>query len=632
MSSSTHRMAATSSKRANLEGMTVAGGELSRTRFSKLLGVAALSKLGFVVRSVAWVGDHVEVEVEQPDGESVVFSIERQRQDQPGFLTANTLNVFYQGKSLDKRLEAALRAVAPRALSRFAIESLVGLISSDPQSGRPVEPLPSTPEADQQSYDEQALLATWGSPAVWTSFFAVAEVARSQLDSLDFFDRCTFVQHCDLECLCVNPQVGVPLIPIVQYPWEDQIRRHDWSEEDKRRISHAHAHDEDSPGMVTTDLDERDVVLGQGPQLLERALTHLQGAKKLGTMVFCSTTCVPVVEGEDVGSVIERAKPGFDVPVLSLTTTPQSMQGVFRELLVTRRLEAESRLSAPEEHTINLVGFPDDPSTRELESALEKLGIQINVKLLPALSPELIDRFPAARLNVLHPNELWRGLYDQILFDSRVPDISPPAPYGIRATAAWLDRVVEELGLEVADASSEAMQPSGWKELVARARAHRLGFVIRASDAHILTDPANTWGIPLARLIEEMGFAVALFVHLRPSDDGERVFEELRAIFSEPSRHDLISIENPTSLELALRESPLGAIFSEHAYDRRATESGLVTFNGQYFERGYLGACRSLQRLLEVCELPFFSRYGPALSRARKARGEAHPLGMEGAR
>ena len=616
--------------RARLEGTTVAGGELSRRRFSKLLGVAAGRGRGLAVRAVAWVSDHVEVEVEQPEAERVIFTLARAEQERPCFLQTPRLSMYYRGERLDPVLEAAVRAVAPRALARAGVEELAALIGADPDAGRAGEPLPETPAGDQEAYDERALLATWGSPAVWSSFFAVAEVARSQLDSLDFFDRCTFVQHCDLECLCVNPQLGVPSTPVVLYPWEDRVRRLDWREEQELGRDEARSQ---GLGMVTTDLDERDVILGRGPQKLAAALDHLRD-QPLGAMVFCSSTCVPVVAGEDMESVVDRHRGDLPVPVLYLTTTPQSMQGVFRDLLVRQRLEAEAAAEPPDPRAINLFGFPEEPALAELRALLAALGVTVNVALLPALAPEMIDRLPRAGLTVIHPNELWRGHYDQLLFDSRSAVISPQAPFGVEGTVAWLRAVASEL--ELGGALSTVVEPAlgqirpQWEAQRAEAAAHTLGFVIADADARHLADPAQSWGIPLLAMVEEMGFSVEVFLGESSAGSWTAAAESIAEASRQPAELEVIRFRDRDQLRAHLGQSRSAAVYSEHFFDRRLTESGHATFNGQHLEHGLAGAVRSQRRLLELCRLPFFRRYGRLLERSAVARGLPAALGAGG--
>lgn len=575
---------------------------------------------------MAWVSDHVEVEVSQSDDDTVTFSIERVRENRPCFLSIGQLALFYRGQSLDPALDATVRAVAPRTLVRMTIEELAALIAADPDAGRPTEPLPSTPAKDQRSYDEAALLSTWGSPAVWTSFFATAEVARSQLDSLDFFNRCTFVQHCDLECLCVNPQLGAPTIPVVLYPWDDRVRSIDWAADAGLIRETARA---EGPGMVTTDLDERDVITGRGAEKLSAALEYLTD-KPVGAMVFCSMTCVPVVSGEDVDAVVRNYRDRFDVPVLDLTTTPQSMQGVFRELLVTRRLDAESQAPPPETSTINLVGYCQDPALEELRDLLNEIGARVNVAIFPALSPEIIDMLPKAGLNVVHPNVLWRGLYDQLQFDSRIDSISPPAPFGRAATARWIETIAAALDRDATKAIERALEHDRerWSRLRSQANHHRLGFVVRATDARFLSDPAQTWGIPLLGMCAEMGFHVEVLVHGPPSEV-RKVRADLQEACPSKGRLHITGFEDKAQLVDLLSEPSLDAVYSEHFFDRRLSELGIAGFCGQHFERGFAGATRTIHRLLEVCSVPFFRRYGRILQRTSPLRGLPDSFGEE---
>lgn len=610
----------------------VAGGAASRARLARLLGVAAGRSRGIEVRSAAWAADHVEVEVAQPGRAAVVFSIERARQDQPCFLALDRLALTYRGQGgpdgqgLDPVLEAAIRAVAPRGLGRLSIEDLAALFAADPDAGRATEPLPEAPAGDQRDYDEQALLSTWGSAGVWSSFFATAEIARSQLDSLDFFDRCTFVQHCDLECLCVNPQLGAPAIPVVLYPWDDRVRRLDWPPERARGPERGAA---EGPGMITTGLTEADVILGRGPSRLAAALDHLAARSgPVGAMVLCSSTCVPVVAGEDVESVVASRRDRFATPLLYLTTTPASMQGVFRDLLVTRRLEAErSGPLAPDPAAVNLLGFPEDPALDELRALLGEAGVRVNVALLPALSPELVDRLPLAALDVVHPNVLWQGHYDQLLFDTRLRSIAPPAPFGRAGSARWLEAVAAAVGADAGPAAARAFEQGAaeWASLRQEAAGHRLGFVVRAADARFLTDPAQTWGVPLLSLVEEMGFGAVVMLGAGRADDQAEA--ALRAQWRDQARLEVARFAGRDELATLLRRGPADAVYSERFGDRRLAEAGLPGFSAQYFERGFAGAARSLRRLLEVCRLPFFRRYGRLVERGARARRLPDALG-----
>jgi hypothetical protein len=592
-------------------GATLAGGAASRERLGKALGVAALAGRGTSVVAVAWVADHIEIEVQTPGHGTVLLSVERARAGSPAFLRCGAVSIGYRGAdALDPALATVIGRVAPRSLGALEIEDLARMIASDPDAGRSGEPLPLAPLADQQRFDRGALLASWGSPDVWSRFFAVAETARAQLDSLDTFNHAISVQHCDPECLFLAPQTGVPMVPLALYPWDDRVRRIDWRRPGRRREP-----DPSSTRLVTTELDERHVVMGSSLARLDAALASLDPDRvPRNAMVFCASTCVPVVAGEDTEAVVrahqQRLAP---VPLLHLTTTPFSMQSLLRDLLVARRLEAERRSGPPDTGSINLVGFSEDPALDDLAGLLARLGISINAAVLPALDPELIDRLPRASLAVVHPSETWQGHYEQLLFDSRTPWISPPAPYGRGGTLRWLSAVASALGVEV-DMERELRDrlhdhDVRLEALRSRASTHRIGFVVRDDEAFLLTRPEKTSGVPLVPLVREMGFGVRVLLHV--SGTGSSVEAEIRALLDhEP---DAVVILGSSS-ELRDALDGVSAVYSEHFFDRRLTSAGLASFSGQHFERGLDGELRTLRRLVELCELPFYRRYGQHVS------------------
>ena len=250
-----------------------------------------------------------------------------------------------------------------------------------------------------------------------------------------------------------------------------------------------------------------------------------------------------------------------------------------------------------------------------------------------SLSPELVDRLPGAGLNVFHPNELWRGHYDQLMFDSSVRAISPPAPFGRQATVSWLQAIVDALELKVDLAATLAPHldqgQATWDKLRDAANNHRLAYVVRGSDVRLLTDPANSWGIPLLQASREMGFKVEVLLQRSP-DTAETADEKvLRTQWDEdPDCHIWVFAERH-ELAQRLQQGSFSAVYSEHFFDRRVTESGCTPFSGQYFERGLAGAERTLQRLLDVCRLPFYRRYGRYLGGQAAAGSLSDPWGQE---
>lgn len=610
-----------------LEGLTVAGGPLVREQMSRVLGIAALVHRGVGLSAVGWVVDHLEVEIVQSDGAPLLIVVERFSDGSRGFLKCGELNLGYKGQQLDPLIEAALRRVASQTLLGARLEDLAALLVADPKTGTRGQPLPRAADSDRQRFVDGALLCSWGAPGIWCQFFAVAEIARAQLDSLDTFNRSLFVQHCEAECLAVSPQTGVDMIPLVLYPWDDRIRRIDWDGRGRRCIP-------EPSRLFTTDLDEQDVILGRGPDKLNAALEHLQRCDlSTSSMIFCSSTCLPVVSGEDVEAVVCRHEHRLAIPLLHLTTTPHSMQALLRGLLVTRRLEAEASVNADQERqarpSINLVGFPEDPCLEELQGVLETLGVTVNAVIIPALGPELIDIYPRASLSVLHPNELWQGHYSQLMAGSRVRTVALAPPFGPARTRAWLQSIVTELSLEAhVDGVFEqhwSAQADEWKSLRERAQRYCLGFVVAEDEIDFLTNSRKTWGVSLIPLVLEMGFQVQVMLVCTESEESS-AFEALQRLAANDI--EIMRCVDREELSRALGRFELSAVFSEHFYDRRLTEHGVSSFSLQHFEHGFSGAVRTLRRLVELCEFPFFKRYGTFLKQAAIHRaGQVPPLG-----
>ena len=79
------------------------------------------------------------------------------------------------------------------------------------------------------------------------------------------FDRGTFIQHCDRDCLLVVPKGPVPMVERVAYPWLDRVRS--VGRPPSARAASGQAR---RGSMRTTDLRERDVVMGALDKLERR--------------------------------------------------------------------------------------------------------------------------------------------------------------------------------------------------------------------------------------------------------------------------------------------------------------------------------------------------------------------------
>jgi len=385
---------------------------------------------------------------------------------------------------------------------------------------------------------------SWGASEGYADFFARAELVRHQLASLALFMKCTCIQHSDQECMCVAPVHGAPIVSLVNFPWAQRHRRYD-----RRGAPEPFASGEppaSAQAMLTTALTEKDVLFGN-PEKISAVLEHAV-TQPAGGLILFSNTCVPVVTGEDVASVVKHYRAKSPVPLLFLTVSSQSMRGVLSEVLVRRRLAAEARADPPDPRAVNLIGFAQDHATAELCELLEAAGIRVNEVVVPSVDPAAIDRLPRASVNVYWPNAFWQNIYDQLQQDSRIPAITPPAPFGQQATRRWLAAVGDAVGRgpqaeEIWQQRTDALAPR-WAALTRRLAGQRLCFVARSSQIELFTDPAQSWGVPLLPFVEELGFGVDVLIHVRGPKDARQAAQAVQRVFHQPKAHTILAFDS----------------------------------------------------------------------------------------
>lgn len=633
---------------ARLTGKRVAGGAASMKRFAWLLGVDDVLP-PFKLHSVAWIEHHVEVAFDpgmsptaklgpaaglQDKRDLVVFAIERVESTAKGFFTTTHLNAYFRGQDLPRLVAERIEKRAPERFGDKTIEDLADLLAEDPELGGPGLALPPDVNTLERPSNQ---LDTWGSEDAYGDFFAGGEIARGQLDSIDPTKLFQFVQHCDNECLQVQPHGVTPMVSLVDYPWEGRAKQaHGQTtlgkilkekdkvvDDDPKTDESGEVSQHETDEMVTTDLSESDVVMGN-PKKLRDILDHVTQTTT-DKIIFFSNTCVPSVTGEDVESVVREYQEKSPVPLLYLTVTPRSMVNVFDSLLVERRLKAEEKAGPPDPRAINLIGFPDDRATEELGELLAPFGVRVNTLLLPELDVERVEVLPDAALNVILPNQLWQHMYDQIRFRSRIPFISPVAPYGLSRARTWVQEILTALNVEVP--STGTAFDKTWAQitspfeaerdaLFAKASTSRLGFVVREEEVYYLSDPGRTWSVPLLEMLEEAGFSFDLLLKVHDRASAKKAATHVQEALGDPRRHKIVGFNSLDMLLSRLEASDCQSVFSHHVFDWRLSQSGKTRFTLQHFEMGIAGYLRTLRRVTGLCETPFYQRYSRYLKRS----------------
>jgi hypothetical protein len=557
--------------------------------------------------------DHaLEAAIGGSEGAPLTLRIEARTPDSKGLLHTNHLNFYFRARDVPAKLVESVSVAAARELEDWTVERIAALVAEDPESGRPGLAMP--PAVDEQQRP-RSLLDTWGASDAYADFFAGGEIARAQLDSVFPSVLFRFVQHCDPECLQVNPHTVIPTVTQINFPWDDRHRRPFGPVPRKPGDDDT----DNSEGMITTELTEEDVILGS-PGRVREVLSHaVNRPDPQQRPIFFSNTCVPAVIGEDVQSIVRQVEQESGKQIFYLTVSPRSMTTVFQELLVNRRLAAERLAPPPAPDAVNLIGYPSSQAVAELEQLLALAGVKVNVKLLPDILPTLIEHLPGGALNVVYPNRTWQHLLDQVTSESRIPSLTLTAPFGWERSREWLHRIADRMGThaDLESAWSCYVEPwrARWEEFGRAAREHRVGIVVRDEEDYFLTTPAATWGVPLVGVLEEMGFGIDLLIRVSNPKTANENARALRATFRHPERHSIRAFDSFAFLRHRLRESRADAFLSYQFFDWRLSEAGKAAFSIQHFEMGVPGAVRTLERLLGVCQTPFYRRYSRWLAR-----------------
>jgi hypothetical protein len=583
------------------------GGEASREAFERLLGLEDMPE-ELRVRLVIWYDDHIQVLLgPTPRDPRMVFTLSAQQPGGRAWVATAHVALSYKGQgSIPEDIDLRVREQAPGRLGDLDLEALRARIEADPEC----RPLPVVKKYLGQEVTN--LLTTWAGADAYAEFFAVGEIQRGQLDSVDLSGSFRFVQHSDNECLLVSPHGVAPLITSVEYPWDNRTRSFDLPT-DGSRVEPA------VDGMVSTELTEQDVIMGN-PKRVRDVLDYVVATgKDQDRITFFSNTCVPMVTGEDVESVVRQYAHKSESPLVYLTVTPISMFNVFKDLLETRRLAVEAEAPPPRPHTINLVGFADDSTSAGLHELLAAADIEINTHLIPNFSADRIRALPKAPVSVMYPNQVWNNHYQHLTERTRVRCITPEAPYGWAGTRQWLLAVGDAVGRrEQAEAAWDqvsARYEDAWGRARAKAEGHRVALVVRAAETNLLTDPSHTWGVPLLRVLEEAGFGIDVFVKAGDRDRARTAAEAVQGVFSHPERHVLQAFNNFDLMRKRLRDSQAEAALSFHFFDWRISEAGKNRFSLQVFEMGPAGAIRTVERIAGICRTPFYRRYRTWLAR-----------------
>ncbi len=362
---------------------------------------------------------------------------------------------------------------------------------------------------------------------------------------------------------------------------------------------------------IVMELEERDMVLGaveKADALVESVAQASVGSD--AEYVVYNHFCTSIVMGEDSGSITRRVEEASGLKAVCWSHGDRdqlnNFGGHFKELFSRPGFWD----APPVKNAVNLFHFPADYREAELVPMLAEMGVEVNTRLFPDVEFPSMERMPRAAVHVFGAATSYQSKLPELLAGGARPVLTVRAPYGIEDTGECLRAIARAAGREEAfeavwKTKLAALKPE-WEELTARARSHRLAFVVSEATLPMLWELRHGQGAPMMRMIEEMGFGVDI-LYYDPHDDCPEVPEDSRCA-------RLATFRTPDELTRLLREGTFRAVYSDIFFDWRISAAGKARFSSKDFEMGLEGAVRSLRRLLAVSRLPFYHRYGSHLA------------------
>lgn len=485
-----------------------------------------------------------------------------------------------------------ISAVAARLGAR-TLEDLLEVISSDPQTF--VEMVPGGDS---------------------TSALRVP-IAAGPINLLEAGWRNFFADQ-DYEVLLGYPELKMSKTIYARY--SDRECLYSWSGNDPRKWSffaYPVRVPSDSFGAtvfrtgIVMELEERDMVLGA----VEKADALVESVAKAAVgsdaeYVVYNHFCTSIVMGEDSGSITRRVEEASGLKTVCWSHGDRDQLNNFGEHFKELFARPGFWDAPPVRNAVNLFHFPTDYREAELVPLLAEMGVEANTRLFPDVEFPSMERIPRAAVHVFGAATSYQSKLPELLAGGARPVLTVRAPYGVEDTGECLRAIARAAGREKAfegvwKKKLAALKPE-WEALTARAKEYRLAFVVSETTLPLLWELRHGQGAPMMRMIEEMGFGVDI-LYFDPHDDGPVLGEDERCA-------SLTTFRTPDELTRLLKDGEFRAVYSDIFFDWRISGAGKARFSSKDFEMGLEGAVRSLRRLLAVCRLPFYQRYGAHLA------------------
>lgn len=583
------------------------GGRISRFKVAGLCGLA----------DSGWTLEHVRTDgagglrLFVVSGEEKATVLIKPAPSRNYFLRSGAFDLCYEGKKASPRLTAFLEGLAP-ALKDKRPADLLAAVENDPEAS------PETPEAssfNDMAPDAQGVTdRLGGNPGQWRRFFCHREFERKfhWAHPTGFSGRILYFVHGDFDCTFMPPDVMYRGMNFINYP-------------------PIHPHSSDSPVPDTafeqwaSDLRSRDIIMGTRPKV-DAFVDSLKKRARPDDLVMISWSCVPTIIGDDEGAMEKACREAGTCPVLINSIRYRMQDGsfsLFEDLFNDVKSRPAFKETPRDPDAVNVLDCQPAYVREELEGFLAEAGIRINSRIFPVIDVPALNRYLSAASQIIPVYLRKKESVIRALSGLPLETVYAPPPYGIEGARSYAMAVARSVGKE--QAAFEVWEKywekhrARWEALSKEAQEHRLAFVADESTLEILLRDGFVAGIPVLKAVGEMGFGIDFLIYA-PGGRLPAAAEELKRLMWFKKAPEVHAYTDPKDLARILEEGPFAAVYSDIFFDYRLTCAGKAQFSMRTFEAGVLGALRSLERLLDICRLPFYKKYSKYLKRVSRGQ------------
>lgn len=460
-----------------------------------------------------------------------------------------------------------------------------------------------------------SIIQDWAHPLQKMRFIINEWFIRNSDQSINLNIPKISIHHSERECQWIGPNSKNKVFHFFNFPrwyyenlWEDYYYL---SEEEKQKYL---IWKNDFNGIwINTDLNENDIIMWEWTAKLTDAIDY--AISKIDEenikMLSFNCCCVPRIVGDDIYSVLERARKKISIPFIfkwQLEKTPYEQKIMLLEEYI-KKLDIGEIKKIP--HSISLFWYKEDTFQKDLWNILRENGIKINTSFIPTIDIRLLELMYKSELFVFSPNKFQKEIFEYSFQNIWINYIFPKFPYWINNTFNWLHTIMSQFWeIYLSNSESQEIQEKYSQKVNYVKNKWFKVWIAFLSIAEIekFFSCDYTNNIDVVEFLFEMGFEVHFFVY-----NHEVSHETIDTLMNEKivwwEQYALHYFSNEKNLYELLKTTNLDLFYSDIYFDERISNIWINQFNLKNFYVWFSWALQTINELASLCEMGFYKKY-----------------------